>query len=91
MEKPADAHLEDTEAGVPDAPGAPGSAVIVPEGYRMVDISPATEKRLLRKIDRVLVTLVFICCGFYVLSILEGFFFLFWLLVLTPDRPARFP
>ncbi|KAL1892502.1 hypothetical protein Sste5346_007012 [Sporothrix stenoceras] len=62
MEKPADAQLEDgTNATTTAAPA-------VPDGYRFVDIDPATEKRLLRKIDSVLVTLVFVC---YLLGFLD--------------------
>ncbi|CAK7202175.1 hypothetical protein SEUCBS139899_004895 [Sporothrix eucalyptigena] len=66
MEKPVENRLEDAESGA--ATAAPGLAPVVPEGYRLVDIDPATEKRLLRKMDRVLVTLVFIC---YLLGFLD--------------------
>lgn len=42
-----------TQAGT--TPGAP-------QGYRDVEIDDATEKRVVRKIDRRLVTLAFLCC-----------------------------
>ncbi|ERS97938.1 MFS transporter [Sporothrix schenckii 1099-18] len=69
MQKPADAQIEngaDVErvATAVDGPAAP----VVPEGYRAVDIDPAIEKRLLRKIDSVLVTLVFVS---YLLGFLD--------------------
>lgn len=63
MEKPVDGHLEDG-TNVSTTAAAP----VVPEGYRFVDIDPATEKRLLRKMDSVLVTLVFVC---YLLGFLD--------------------
>ncbi len=33
-----------------------------PQGYRNLDIDPATERRILRKTDRTVVTLVFVAC-----------------------------
>ena len=70
MDKPSDIRLEDvaavdhTTAVVDQA----GFAPQMPAGYRMVDIDPVVEKRLLRKIDRTLITLVFVC---YLLGFLD--------------------
>lgn len=33
-----------------------------PQGYRLVEIDQATEKRVIRKLDRVVVTFVFLLC-----------------------------
>ena len=44
-----------------DAPSA-GFAKEAPQGYRVIDIDPAVEKRVIKKLDRVVVTLVFLLC-----------------------------
>lgn len=82
MDKPTDVRLEN--AIVPPAMSAvtdgrdhhqaapsgdqAGFVAQMPAGYRMVDIDPVAEKRLLRKIDRTLITLVFVC---YLLGFLD--------------------
>ena len=33
-----------------------------PQGYRLVEIDQATEKRVIRKLDRVVVTFMFLLC-----------------------------
>jgi hypothetical protein len=54
VEKPAIERLEnDHQNGFSHQP---------PRGYRFVEIDPVVQKRILRKTDRVLVTLVFLAC-----------------------------
>ncbi len=67
MEK-ADATQYEDQAGAAAAAEA-GFAPNLPANDRLVDIDPAVEKRLLRKMDRVLVVLVFVCCTSSVASV----------------------
>ena len=51
--KPTEEKFEGVSTGTSPEP---------PQGYRIVEIDQATEKRVIRKLDRVVVTFVFLLC-----------------------------